>query len=271
VIPVALAIVEWYGDRVVGAVKAVADFVVDVLVPAFKAYWSFVVDKVLPVLADIVTWLVEHVVGAFKDVVGFVVDRVIPALSDLWSFLRDNVIPIFVDVARAVADFVLDAFAKISGFVSDVKERVDVLVGFFTGLKSRLSGAFDGVFDGLWEAFRSAINFIIRGWNGLEFSLPSIDTGLPGIGKVGGFEVRVPQIPELADGALVNSPTLAIVGEGGEPEVVSPVSKMRDVVRSELDRAGGNATPIYIDKFVTQETPRTMFEELQWRVAAGVL
>ncbi|MDH4158648.1 MAG: hypothetical protein OEV62_00140 [Actinomycetota bacterium] len=269
-VPAAVAIVEWFGDHVVGAIKAVVGFVLDVLVPAFKAYWSFIAEKVIPILADIVTWLVDHVVAAFKDAVSFLVDRVIPALSDLWAFIRDKVIPIFGDVVGAIRDFVTGALDRIGELVSTAKDKVDTFVGFFTGLKNRLSGAFVGMFDGLWEAFKGAVNLIIRGWNSLDFSLPSIDTGIPGVGKIGGVTIRVPQIPELADGGYISAPTLALVGEGSQPEIVSPVSKMRDVVRSELDRAG-NATPIFIDKFVTQEPPRTMFEELQWRVAAGVL
>jgi phage-related minor tail protein len=45
---------------------------------------------------------------------------------------------------------------------------------------------------------------------------------VPGIG---GFGFDVPNIPQLADGGIVTSPTLALIGEAG-PEAVVPLDRM---------------------------------------------
>ena len=73
------------------------------------------------------------------------------------------------------------------------------------------------------NAFKEAINFIIRGWNGLEFRVPGFS-----IGPIGydGFTLGLPDIPLLADGGIVNSATLAVIGEAG-PEAVVPLDRMR--------------------------------------------
>jgi len=42
------------------------------------------------------------------------------------------------------------------------------------------------------------------------------------------------QVPHAAQGAVFDRPTLALVGEGGETEIVSPMSKMREAVGDEL-------------------------------------
>jgi SLT domain-containing protein len=50
---------------------------------------------------------------------------------------------------------------------------------------------------------------------------------LSGVGAIGGFIGRTAgKIAGLAEGGIVTKPTLAMVGEGGEPEAVIPLSKM---------------------------------------------
>src|SRR5205814_565610 len=65
---------------------------------------------------------------------------------------------------------------------------------------------------------------IIDGWNRLEFKLPTVDTHIPGVGKIGGWSLGTPNIPRLATGGVVTSPTLALIGEAG-PEAVIPLSQ----------------------------------------------
>lgn len=89
---------------------------------------------------------------------------------------------------------------------------------------------FSGLFNGLKSGFKSAINFIIRGWNGLRFGIPKLDLGP--LGKVGGGSVGVPQIPLLATGGQVMGVGRQwISGEAG-PEV------------GEVVRGGVKVTPI---------------------------
>ena len=51
----------------------------------------------------------------------------------------------------------------------------------------------------------------------------------PGLGAgVGGKTLgfNIPTIPALAAGGVATAPTLAMIGEGGEPEAVLPLSKL---------------------------------------------
>ena len=47
-------------------------------------------------------------------------------------------------------------------------------------------------------------------------------------GETLGF--NIPTIPQLAEGGVATSPTLAEIGEGGEPEAVMPLSKLADLL-----------------------------------------
>jgi hypothetical protein len=72
----------------------------------------------------------------------------------------------------------------------------------------------------------SAINAFINALDALHISIPSIS--IPGT-KLATAAVNlgfnIPDLPMLADGGFVNSPTLAIIGEAG-PEAVIPLSRM---------------------------------------------
>lgn len=97
------------------------------------------------------------------------------------------------------------------------------LVSFFGAVRSKVRSMLSGFWDGLKSGFRIAINYVIGKWNSLHFTIPSFSI----LGKsFGGGTVGVPNIPYMADGAYVTGPTLAMVGEGSEPEVVAPLSKV---------------------------------------------
>jgi hypothetical protein len=113
--------------------------------------------------------------------------------------------------------------AGASNAVSAITGILGRLVGFVTGMPSKIGRAAVGMFDGIKNAFQSSINWLIDKWNGLSFSLPSFNTHIPGVGTVGGFSISPPNIPRLAKGGIVSRPTLAMIGEAG-PEAVVPLS-----------------------------------------------
>ena len=53
-----------------------------------------------------------------------------------------------------------------------------------------------GVIHGIWNAFA-------RFWNSIELTLPAVD--IPGIGRVGGFTIGLPDLPTFASGGIVIS------------------------------------------------------------------
>jgi hypothetical protein len=97
------------------------------------------------------------------------------------------------------------------------------------------------VFNGVISAFETAINFAVRGLNGLiraANKVPFVD--IPQISEI--------SIPRLAKGGIVTSPTLALIGEAG-PEAVVPLSG-RNAQQAGLALGGGPA--VNIEKAVFQ-------------------
>jgi SLT domain-containing protein len=71
----------------------------------------------------------------------------------------------------------------------------------------------------LWNATIGGFGFDVPGWlpeiGGKSFKFPKIPA--------------FPSIPGLADGGIVTGPTLALIGEGNEPEAVIPLSRMGEM------------------------------------------
>jgi phage-related protein len=128
----------------------------------------------------------------------------------------------------------------ISNALGSIKSGWNSFVTFVKGIPGRISGSLSSMFSPLASGFKSAINSIIAGWNGLSFTLPSIDLGP--LGSTPSVTVSTPNIPYLAQGGLATGPTLAMIGEGGRDEAILPLGDPRvtGLLASALSRAGAN-------------------------------
>jgi hypothetical protein len=117
------------------------------------------------------------------------------------------------------------------------------IVSFMTKLPGRIGKATAGMWDGIKDAFRSAINWIISGWNGLHFGIPRIDTHIPGVGTVGGGSFGVPQIPYLAKGGHIMAGGMAVVGDAGPEALYLP----RGATVEPLTRGAGMGGHIVVE------------------------
>ena len=162
-------------------------------------------------------------------------------LQKLWNgvidpFLRwmaSNILPTLAPIFKAVGDIFLELFKLAAKIFNDI---IDVMKGLLEFVDNVFSGNWEGainamgqvvnafgdmfasVFHGLANIFRSAINGVIGLINGFIGGLNQIK--LPDF--LGGFSVSLPYIPYLAKGGIVDSPTLAMVGEAGK-EAVMPL------------------------------------------------
>jgi hypothetical protein len=109
-----------------------------------------------------------------------------------------------------------------------VTKHFGAIVGFFKGLPARIKSGLSTVATTLTTPFKTAFNAIAALWNNtvgrISFTVPSW------VPKLGGNGFSMPQIPMMADGGIVTSPTLALLGEAG-PEAVVPLSKGRGMGR----------------------------------------
>jgi phage-related protein len=129
--------------------------------------------------------------------------------------------------ASAVTSAVSGIPGKIGGYAkSFAKAGAGLISNFVNGMKGagRLVSDIAG---NVWSAVKGLLNSAIGKINAaLSFRIP-----IPG----GGINIDPPDIPYLAGGARVTSGTLAVIGEGREPETVLPDSMLRGL----LERSAG--------------------------------
>jgi hypothetical protein len=171
--------------------------------------WGAAWDGVKAILTgawDFITAVARGALDILKGVFGAALQAIASVFSSTWQSIK-----------RTVGN-------AIGAVVDTVTGRLEGIVSFVGGLPGRISSLARGMFDGISGAFRSAVNFIIRAWNGLEFEIPGFDP--PGPGSFGGFVLGVPNIPELARGGIVQARAggmLARLAEGGSDEAVIPL------------------------------------------------
>jgi hypothetical protein len=100
----------------------------------------------------------------------------------------------------------------------------DKIMDMFKLIYNSIKGTMGFIADVISAPFKAAFKAVAWLWNNtvgkLSFTVPS---WVPGIGGKG-FDV--PDIPMLAEGGIVTQATLAMIGEGGEPEAIIPLSKL---------------------------------------------
>jgi len=125
------------------------------------------------------------------------------------------------------------------------------MVDTIGGLGGRIAGKAAGMWDGMKDSFRGMLNGIIGWWNDLSFYIDLPDK-LPGLPDAISF--GTPNIPFLADGGIVNGPTLAVIGEAG-PEAVIPLDR--------LGGMGGGLSHVKVTLTAQQVSQLTRGREIQ--------
>lgn len=284
------------------AIQTVIQATIDAIVLVIQTAWD-TIKLAAKLLWDGLKLLITGTWDAIKLVVSTAVDAVVGFITGIGSRIAGFVSTMFDGIKTGITDaknwvsgkidevvgfvqaipgrmfaFVGDIFHGIKDAIDDARkwvgEKIDDVVGFATGLPGRVAGIFEGMWDGIKNAFKSAINWILRGWNGLHFTLPSIDLGP--LGSIGGWTIGVPQIPYLAKGAIVESPIPAIIGDAPGGEAVLNKPQVQDLFNWAMgqDYAKGNPEPAQWPDTMTvyiEGTPFTAIVQKSHADLAGTL
>ena len=137
---------------------------------------------------------------------------------------------------------------------------------FWDAIGGKVSAVWQGIKNAVKSGINSVINFVNSGIGQLNKFQVNVPKGVPIIGgkHVG---LNIPTIPTLATGGIATGPTLAEIGEGGEPEAVVPLTKLSNMLNG---GAGGGITysPNIVingnaDKSEISEAMRDSYEEFK--------
>jgi len=121
--------------------------------------------------------------------------------------------------------------APITGMIDWLKATWNNAIGYIGNALRAVANAaqrpFLAVIDIIRSLFNSLMGFIARGVNGAINMINGVIAGYNRIPLAPDIPL-IPQVsvPQFAEGGVVDRPTLAMVGEGGEREYIIPESKM---------------------------------------------
>ena len=146
---------------------------------------------------------------AFRDQIGQAFQAIGQIFMDAAKWYKNTFIDPVINLGRGLLQGLGEIFNRIG---EAIKAPIQTAIGFIRGIVN-------GMLQGIATAINGVVNAINRIINAANAALRRLR--LPTIANLPNVE-----IPQFAEGGVVNGPTLAMVGEGGEPEYIIPASKM---------------------------------------------
>ncbi len=177
-------------------------------------------------------------------------------VAEAWQWLQRT----WGGIAKFFKDKVTDPIGKawtdtIGGFrrawetfSEFIPKTIEVAI---SKVKQMFNSVISGVV-GLINGAVNALNNVLTGYNSAASSL-----GLQGIPLI-----RQLELPALAQGGVTRGPTVALIGEGGEPEYVIPESKMGQASANYLGGARGSSViPAFAEGAFVNPLPLPVFRD----------
>ena len=231
-------LVDLWNEHGKPLIDNIGEFVTNIIA-LFKKIWDKVLEPIITPFLETLSWLWDkHIKGLVEkvgDFIGKLVNGaleiynkfispilmwIIDKLSPTWSYLCNLVIGVFGTIVSFISDTIGAILDYLGGFI-------DFITGIFTGnWKKAWEGVktmFKSAIDGIVAIFKFPINLIIDAINSFIAGLNKIQVP-DWVPVVGGKGLNIPKIPKLATGGIIDSPTVALVGEAGK-EAVMPLER----------------------------------------------
>lgn len=202
---------QWFGEKF----QQAWDAIVNIFTPIgswFGQRWADVTSA----LANIGAWFTDMFQKAWTGLTN-IFSKLGSWFGERWNDVTSvlaNVSSWFGNMFTSAYNAVKNAFSSIGGFFSGVWSTVQsIFVNAGQKVGSAVGGAFRSAVNGVLGTIENVVNgFIgmINGVIGMINKIPGVSLG--GIGYV--------SLPRLARGGIVDSPTIAMIGEAGKEAVV---------------------------------------------------
>lgn len=238
---------------IIDLVSGVLKFLWDVVVAIFKSIW----DAIVAIFSGVGSWFGEKFQGAWDAIVNIFTPigswfgqrwaDVTSALANIGAWFTDMFQKAWTGLTNIFSKLgswfgerwndVTSALSKVASWFGDifgkafdaVKNAFSSIGDFFKGVwdtvKSIFVNAGQMVGEAVGGAFKSAVNVVlgtienvVNGFIGMINGVLGVVRNLPGLGWVG--SVSTVSLPRLARGGIVDSPTIAMIGEAGKEAVV---------------------------------------------------
>lgn len=259
-----------YGEPMMEAIQSLITSVGDTVLTVYKEW----IQPVIQWVCDLIKSLWDKAIKPVYVKVVAVVAKIVDCVKAVWNFLKPFVDwfvktlgPTIKNVLAAVKGVFDTVFTAIGDIIGGIIKTFGGLIDFITGVFSGdwnkawqgICNFFSGIWNTIWGVIKGVINLIIDGinmlWTGIYTVVKGIVDAIGGVaGAIGdlfgqdwhfSMPENPPLIPKLAKGGLAYAPTLAMVGDnrnvGTDPEVIAPLSKLKDIIGE-----GGDMTEVVL-------------------------
>ncbi|VNA42696.1 TMP repeat family [Streptococcus pneumoniae] len=203
---------QWFGEKF----QQAWDAIVNIFTPIgswFGRRWADVTSA----LANIGAWFTDMFQKAWTGLTN-IFSKLGSWFGERWNDVTSvlaNVSSWFGNMFTSAYNAVKNAFSSIGGFFSGVWSTVQSI---FVNAGQKVGSAVGGAFRSAVNAVLGTIENVVNGFIGMINGVLGVVRNLPGLGWVG--SVSTVSLPRLARGGIVDSPTIAMIGEAGKEAVV---------------------------------------------------
>ena len=203
---------EWFSGVFQGAWNAI----VNIFTPIgswFGERWADVTSA----LANIGAWFTDMFQKAWTGLTN-IFSKLGSWFGERWNDVTSALSSVsnwFGEMFTNAYNAVKDAFSSIGDFFSGVWDTVKSI---FVNAGQMVGEAVGGAFKSAVNAVLGTIENVVNGFIGMINGVLDVVRNLPGLGWIG--SVSTVSLPRLARGGIVDSPTIAMIGEAGKEAVV---------------------------------------------------
>lgn len=203
---------QWFGEKF----QQAWDAIVNIFTPIgswFGQRWADVTSA----LANIGAWFTDMFQKAWTGLTN-IFSKLGSWFGERWNDVTSvlaNVSSWFGNMFTSAYNAVKNAFSSIGGFFSGVWSTVQSI---FVNAGQKVGSAVGGAFRSAVNGVLGTIENVVNGFIGMINGVLGVVRNLPGLGWVG--SVSTVSLPRLARGGIVDSPTIAMIGEAGKEAVV---------------------------------------------------
>ncbi|MDG7855508.1 hypothetical protein OK637_05465 [Streptococcus pneumoniae] len=203
---------EWFS----GVFQGAWDAIVNIFTPIgswFGQHWADVTSA----LANIGAWFTDMFQKAWTGLTN-IFSKLGFWFGERWNDVTSALSKVaswFGDIFGKAFDAVKNAFSSIGDFFKGVWDTVKSI---FVNAGQMVGEAVGGAFKSAVNAVLGTIENVVNGFIGMINGVLGVVRNLPGLGWVG--SVSTVSLPRLARGGIVDSPTIAMIGEAGKEAVV---------------------------------------------------